>query len=85
MDPSSVNGHPKPHLHEDEKDYIREIFFEDVVPKLRSLHARRGNLNCGFAGDKYKPWSIRFESTGSGFDIVDFEWDEDGSGMDLDL
>ena len=85
MDTSRINGRSQRHLSEDDKDYIREIFFEDIVPKLQNLHARLGNLNCGFAGEKYKHWSVQFESAGSGFDIVEFEFDEDGSGMDLDL
>ena len=85
METSSVDGQPLQDLSEDDKGHIRDIFFEDIVPKLQNFHARLGNLNCGFAGEKYKHWSIRFESLKSGFDIVDFEYDEDGSGMDLDM
>lgn len=72
-------------LDEDEMEFIRQIFFQEVVPKLKRLSARRGALNCEFAGKKYCYWNILFESAGSGFDIVDFEYDEDGAGMDLDL
>ena len=85
METTDVNRQPLQYLSEDDKGHIRDIFLEDIVPKLQKLHARLGNLNCDFAGEKYKHWSIQFESAGSGFDIVDFEYDEDGSGMDLDL
>ena len=33
----------------------------------------------------YKDWSIQFKSAGSDFDIVEFEYDENGEGIDLDL
>ena len=42
-------------------------------------------LNCEFAGEQYRNWNIRFKSVGSGFDIVEFEYDEEGCGIDLDL
>ena len=76
------------HLHaldDDDKDCIREVFFEDIVPKLFKLDARLGTLNCQFAGEQYKNWNILFRSAGSGFDIVEFEYDEEGCGIDLDL
>jgi hypothetical protein len=72
-------------LEEDDMGSIRQIFFQDIVPKLKRLDARLGTLNCEFAGKKYCHWTIRFESKGSGYDIVDFEYDEEGEGMDLDL
>ena len=72
-------------LDEDHMDCIRQVFFKDIVPKLKRLDARRGNLNCEFAGRKYGYWNIVFESDGSGFDIVDFEYDEEGEGLDLEL
>ena len=72
-------------LSDDDKGYIREIFFRDIVPKLRISHARLGTLNCEFAGKQYTNWNIRFKSIGSDFDIVEFEYDEEGSGLDLDL
>ena len=74
-----------PHeLENDEREYLREIFFEDIVPKLNNLHARIGTINCDFAGEKYKNWNIQFKSTGPGFEIVDFEYDEDSCGFSLD-
>ena len=72
-------------LDDEDKIYISELFFENIVPKLMRLSARIGTINCEFAGDKYKDWNLRFTSAGSGFDIVEFEYDEDGTGMDLDL
>ena len=78
-----VDYHPE--LDDDDKTHITDIFFEEVVPKLRKLGARLGNLNCDFAGEEYRNWTILFRSIGSDFKIVDFEYDEDGEGMDLDL
>ena len=72
-------------LSDDDKDYIREVFFEEVEQKLRNSHARLGTLNCEFAGEQYGNWNIRFKSMGSGFDIVEFEYDEEGCAIDLDL
>ncbi len=72
-------------LDEEEKAHIRELFLEDIVPKLLKHHARLGNLSCEFAGDKYRKWMLQFESKGSGFEIVDFEYDEEGDGIELDL
>ena len=72
-------------LDDDDKIQITEIFFKRVVPKLIRLNARSGNLCCEFAGEKYKYWMIRFRSNGPAFDIVEFEYDEDGAGIDFDL
>jgi hypothetical protein len=72
-------------LSDEDRDLIREAFHEDVVPKLKKSHARLGMLNCDFAGEQYQHWNIRFKSVGSDFDIVEFEYDEEGSGIDLDL
>ncbi len=72
-------------LSEEDQARIREIFFETVVPKLKRLDARVGTISCEFAGTQYRNWMIRFNSTGSGFDIVDFEYDEEGEGLPLDL
>lgn len=82
-----VDHHPEldPELDDDDKTRIIDIFFEEVVPKLRKLDARLGNVNCDFAGEQYRDWTILFRSIGSDFEIVDFEYDEDGEGMDLDL
>lgn len=74
-----------PDLEENEKIFLSELFQEEIIPKLARLGARLGTINCGFAGDKYKKWNIRFKSMGSDFIISDFEFDEDGDSMDLDL
>ena len=67
------------------KDLITDIFDDVIVPKLRKLNARIGNLNCGFAGEEYKNWNLNFRSVGSDFVIVEFEYDEDCDGINLDL
>ncbi|MBN2061961.1 MAG: hypothetical protein JW882_16250 [Deltaproteobacteria bacterium] len=72
-------------LDDDDKAQISEIFFKRITPKLIRLGARSGNLCCEFAGEKYKNWMIRFRPNGSAFDIVEFEYDEDGADIDLDL
>lgn len=72
-------------LTDEDKDHIAAAFAEEIEPKLRHLHGRRGVLNCDFAGERYRHWNIRFESAGSGFTIVDFEFDKEGCGLDLDL
>jgi hypothetical protein len=72
-------------LTDEDKDHIRGVFREDIVPRLVKLHARRGNIGCDFAGPEYRKWVIQFTSRGEDFEIVDFEYDEDGVGMDLDL
>jgi hypothetical protein len=74
-----------PELSDDERDYLRELFFQEVVPKLTRLHARMGMVSCEFGGEAYRSWQIRFQSRGSGFEIVDFEYEEAGAGLDLDL
>lgn len=72
-------------LDDEDKVTISEVFFQAVVPKLRRLHARLGTLSCAFAGEEYSCWCIEFRSVGADFEIVDFEYDEDGAGLDLDL
>ena len=72
-------------LGDEEKDHIRTVFFEDIAPKLMKLHARTGTISCEFAGNQYRKWTIHFNSRGSGFEIVGFEYDEDAEGIDLDL
>jgi hypothetical protein len=72
-------------LDDDDKVFITEIFFEEVIAKLKRIDARIGTLNCDFAGDQYKNWNIYFKSKGPGFEIVDFEYDEDSYGFSLDL
>jgi len=75
----------RPELSDEDREHLREIFFSDVVPKLIRLHARNGIIGCEFAGPRYGGWQIRFRSRGDDFDIVEFEYDEQGCGIDLDL
>ena len=72
-------------LEDEDMNFISDLFFRDVVPKLRRLEARIGTVNCEFAGKRYGKWNIRFRSSGPDFDIVDYEYDEEASGLDLDL
>lgn len=72
-------------LDDEKKAHITDLFFAEIVSKLKKLDARLGILNCEFAGKEYKNWNIEFRSEGSGFDIVDFYYDEDGASIDLDL
>lgn len=74
-----------PHLGEEDEEFLRNLFYEEVVPKLVRLHARNGLVGCEFAGPRFSGWQIRFRSRGEDFDIVDFEFDEEGCGIDLDL
>jgi hypothetical protein len=78
------HGHD-PELSDEEIDHLRELFSREVVPKLTRLHARTGMVSCEFGGEEYRKWQIRFQSRGSGFEIVDFEYEEEGAGLDLDL
>jgi len=70
-------------LSQEDQVHIRSMFQEDIVPKLIRHGARIGNLNCEFAGEQYKNWSIQFKSVGSGFEIVEFEYDEAGRSLEL--
>jgi hypothetical protein len=72
-------------LGDDDRDHIRTIFHEEVVPKLIKFGARLGNLSCEFAGEEYKNWTIQFRSAGSDFEIVEFEYDDEAEGLSLDL
>lgn len=72
-------------LDDNEKIFLGEIFHEKIVPKLIKLGARLGTINCSFAGEKYQKWNISFKSIGSDFMISEFEFDEDGASIDLDL
>jgi hypothetical protein len=72
-------------LNEDDRAHITSLFNEDMVPKLKKLNARLGTLNCEFAGERYRHWNLRFRSIGSDFSIEEFEYDEDGMGIDLDV
>ena len=73
----------KQDLDDDDKAHIAEVFDEDVVPRLMFMHARTGNINCEFAGAEYKNWVIEFRSTRFGFEIVDFEYDEESRSFEL--
>ncbi|NCO59092.1 MAG: hypothetical protein COZ70_12390 [Deltaproteobacteria bacterium CG_4_8_14_3_um_filter_51_11] len=72
-------------LDEDDVLLISDLFQDVVVEKLKKLHARNGIITCGFAGEKYGNWLLRFRSSGSGFEIVGFEFDERAEEMGLDL
>jgi len=74
-----------PELDEEGQDHIREVFHDEVVPKLVKHSARLGTLSCGFAGQEYEHWTIEFKSIGNDFEIVSFEYDEEAVGLDLDL
>jgi hypothetical protein len=72
-------------LSDEDQEQIRAVFHEEVVPKLMKLGARLGSLSCEFAGEQFRNWTVQFKSARNGFEIVDFEYDEDGAGIDLDL
>lgn len=76
---------PSNELNHEDQGHIRTVFHEEVVPKLMKLGARLGTLSCEFAGEQFKNWMIQFKSVGDDFEIVDFEYEEDGTGIDLDL
>ena len=75
----------KDELTDEEKSVILQLFSDEIVPKLKKLNARLGTISCEFAGSQYANWMIQFRSRGKEFEIVDFEYDETGAGMDLDL
>ncbi len=74
-----------PVLSYEDKGIIQEVFYETIVPRLRSMDARTGVLSCGFAGSEYKSWTITFVSRGDGFGITEFEFDPDAEEVSLDL
>ena len=75
---------PKTDIDEEDKTLIMEVFFEEIAPKLRKMQARIGALNCDFAGEQYRNWNVLFASSGDGFNIIDFEYDEDSRSFSLD-
>lgn len=77
--PSPLKGE----LSDDDRLHITEVFEEEVVPKLRMMDARAGNLNCSFAGEEYCNWVVQFRPTRFGFEIVDFEYDENSRSFEL--
>jgi hypothetical protein len=68
-----------------DQTHIRTLFHEEVEPKLMKLGARLGTLSCEFAGEQFRNWTIRFRSVGNDLEIVEFEYDEDGAELDLDV
>jgi len=78
----SLHGRGK--LSDEDLAIIRELFYEKVVPKLQKLHARLGNIDCSFAGAKYRNWVLSFHSVGSGFEVDDIEYDPEADVFDLD-
>jgi hypothetical protein len=82
---SQEDKNPTHELDEDDKDHIRAVFDDKVVPKLVRLNARLGNLSCAFAGKDFEHWTIEFRSKGNDFEIVSFEYDEEVHSLDLDL
>lgn len=76
---------PSHELTHEDQGHIRTVFYEEVVPKLTKLGARLGTLSCEFAGEQFRNWMIQFKSVGDDFEIVDFEYEEDGTGIDLDV
>ena len=83
MNKKEIQNHLKDALHEDDKLHITEVFHDDVEPRLMRMNARAGNINCEFAGEQYKNWVIEFKSTRYGFEIVDFEYDENSRSFEL--
>ncbi|MBN2034442.1 MAG: hypothetical protein JW836_14305 [Deltaproteobacteria bacterium] len=75
----------QPTLSDEDLGRITDLFHEQIVPKLIRLHARNGIVGCEFAGPRFKHWQIHSRPRGGDFDIVDFEYDEAGCGLDLDL
>ena len=74
--PAAPTVDPEYHLSDEDRMHILQVFDEDVVPRLVRMDARVGNLNCTFAGEKYENWVVEFRTNRSGFEIVDFEYDE---------
>ena len=49
-------------LDDEDRTFLSDLFYEEIVPKLRKLGARLGTVSCEFAGTPYKNWNIRFDS-----------------------
>ncbi|MFP3870719.1 MAG: hypothetical protein ACLFVT_07580 [Syntrophobacteria bacterium] len=77
------NTSPEDELPAGDRAHITGIFMDQIVPKLKFMNARTGTLNCGFAGDKYRNWNLVFKEARSGFEILDFEYDEQGADITL--
>lgn len=85
MSSEKTQFNPPDELSVEDQERIRTRFHEVVVPKLMKLDARLGTLSCEFAGEQFKHWSAQFKSVGNDFEIVEFEYDEDGAAIDLDV
>ena len=77
------NDEPKRELSDEDRMHIAAVFQEEMVPRLALMDARSGNLNCSFAGTAYRNWVICFKSAGSGFEIMEFEYDEESRHVNL--
>ncbi len=77
--------HESEEMTDEDKFRIMKIFSEKIVPKLRKLGARTGNVNCRFAGPQYRHWLIHFRSKRDGYQITEFEYDPNSGDLDLDL
>jgi hypothetical protein len=76
---------PTHELDEEDKDHIKAVFDDEVVPKLVRHNARLGTLSCEFAGKEYEHWTVEFRSIGDDFEIISFDYDEEAVGLDLDI
>lgn len=85
MADKTAETHEAKELDEEDRAHIAEVFEAEIVPKLKKYHARIGSLGCGFAGEAYVRWVLRFRSSGNDFEIIELEYDEDGDGSELDF
>mgnify|MGYP000279973020 CR=1 FL=1 len=72
-------------LSEETRQYIADLFYSEIVPKLNRLGARRGRIGCGFAGERFKNWIIEFKDNGTDMEIMGIEYDPEADEIDLDL
>jgi len=84
MQKEAIANIPKRDIDDEDKALIRDIFFNEITPKLIRMQARIGVLNCDFAGEQYRNWNLLFKSAGPGFEIIDFEYDENSRSFSLD-
>jgi hypothetical protein len=77
--------HELEELTDEDKFRIMMTFSEEIVPKLRKLGARIGNVDCRFAGPQYRHWLVHFQSKKDGYQITEFEYDPNSDTLDLDL
>ncbi|MCF8082008.1 MAG: hypothetical protein K9M96_02870 [Deltaproteobacteria bacterium] len=81
MDPKTL--HSNHELSDADRMHIAAVFHEEIAPRLTFMAARNGNLNCAFAGPEYENWVVEFRSVASGFEIVEFEYDEESRLVNL--